>query len=86
MPFGDDCEILIEYVPRSDLQVIYRKATKTIYKNHQKLKSTIRQKAINYLQACCKGLAGEAGRKGFVNDGQPFRAPRKRGNLNDEVE
>ncbi len=73
VPFGDDCEILIEYVPRSDLQVIYRKATKTIYKNHQKTEEYDQTEGDKLLsRRAVKDWRASQGGKGFVNDGQPF--------------
>lgn len=67
VPFGDDAEVLIRYLPREELQKIYNKAKKITYRNHQKVEEFDSLEADKLL-----GHAAVKDWKGFVMDGSPF--------------
>lgn len=74
IPFDEDTEVLIAYVPRHELQKIFKKATIVRYKNHQKTEE--------YDQETGDKLLGELAvkdwrpktpnGKGFTLNGEPY--------------
>ena len=76
VPFGDDAKVLIAYVSRENLQKIAKKATKTLYVNHQKTEEFDPSEADRLL-----GRLAVKNWEGFPEDGQPFPYPPENADL-----
>ena len=73
VPFDDESEILIAYVPRDELQNIFKRATKIVYKNHKQIEEYDRTEGDRLLgRRAVKDWRPLEGNRGFTNDGQPF--------------
>lgn len=66
-PFGDDAEVLIQYVPREELQKMRNKARKISFQNHQKVEIFDSTEADKIL-----GNIAVKDWNGFTSGGQPF--------------
>ena len=73
VPFGEDTEVLIQYVSREELRAIYRKSKETAFVKHQKVETVNDGKADILLgRAAVKGWRPRPGKSGFTAKGEEF--------------
>lgn len=65
--FGDDGEILLKYISQTELDSIIKKATKTVWANHQKTAELDNIKANRLL-----GRAAVKDWRNLTSEGKPF--------------